>query len=392
MQSKDCDRISHTIESTRARRPARAAYWTSSIALAVCAAAPQAYAGSVRLWPSAVVVGEIVQLSDLCEITGLDLDTERELSSLAIATAPPLGGSRVIHIDMIRTALTRAGTNMARLTLRGAMQCAVSRPSVTPPVSAEASPKSASSRHERAHPGVWMSTSGSPTQAKRSTLREAVVKHFNAEFARYGGTAEVVFDHTSDQVLDLAGPPYEFKVRRRGGSPLGLTSLEVDVITNSRVVQTVEMIVQVGMLRRAVIARRAINQRATIRAADVDLVSMSVARLDKLGLADVALAIGQRAKRFIPTGTLIEPGVLESVPLVRRGDYVKLTSVIGSVRVVTAARATADGLLGEIITVRAADNKRVEFDGTVVGPGSVQIGTEFSQRLRTLFASGDRYR
>ncbi|MHC4697732.1 MAG: flagellar basal body P-ring formation chaperone FlgA [Planctomycetota bacterium] len=364
----------------------------SSIVLAVCAATPQALAGNVRLWPSAVVVSDTVRLGDVCEITGLDLEVERELSSLVIATAPPTGGSRLIHIDMIRSALAQAGTNMARLILRGATQCAVSRPSNVTLPSTDTASQSTHLAGDETKPRAGRQAAGPPAEIRRLTLRQAVVDHFNSEFARYGGTAEVVFDRTSDQVLDLAGPPYEFKVRRRGGSPLGLTSLEVDVTTNGRIVQTVPLVVQVSMLGRVVAARRAINQGATIRAADVDLVSMSVTRLDKLGFADVALVIGQRAKRFVPTGTLLEPAMLESVPLVRRGDYVKLTSVVGTVRVVTAARATEDGVFGEVITVRAADNKRVEFDAVVAGPGAVQIGTRPPQRLSTAVALGGQTR
>ena len=207
------------------------------------------------------------------------------------------------------------------------------------------------------------------------------------EFSRYGGSAEVVFDRTSDQVLDLAGPPYEFNVRRRGGSPLGVTSLEVDVLADGRVVQTVPLAVQVSMLRPAVVARRPINQGATVRALDVDLVSMAVGRLDRLGFDDAGFVIGQRAKRFISEGTLIASGMLETVPIVRRGELVRLTSVVGSIRVTTTARAVADGVLGDVIQVRAADDKRVEFDGVVVGPGEVQIGTGPSERLHTALAS-----
>ncbi|MFQ5592069.1 MAG: flagellar basal body P-ring formation chaperone FlgA [Phycisphaerae bacterium] len=361
--------------------------WTPALLLLLCAAGPEAYSGDVRLWPSAVVVTDKVVLRDLCELSGIDAGAQRELSSLVITSAPPVGGSRLIDIDVVRAALTQAGVNMARVTLRGATQCAVSRPSSAPP----AAPASSTSSPQALN-GAVGSTVGSASVTTsyipRTSLRRAVVDYFNGEFARYGGTAELVFDRASDQVLGLGGPPYEFNVRRRGRSLLGLTSLEVDVLSKGSVVQTVPMAVQVSMLKNAVVARRAISQGATIRRADVGLLSMSVTRLDRLGFSDVDLAIGQRAKRFIPTGTLIEQAMLESVPLVRRGDYVKLISAVGFVRVVTAARATEDGVLGDIITIRAADDKRVEFDAVVVGPGAVQIGAGLSQRIHSKVASG----
>jgi flagella basal body P-ring formation protein FlgA len=333
------------------------------------------------------VVSDSVSLGDLCEISGFDREAAAELGALEIATAPPVGGTRLIHMDMIRDALVRSGTNMARLTLRGATQCTVSRPSCASPIPLSTGVGAAEST-ARGASGHDPGAADTPLHPDSLTLRQAVLDHFNAELARYGGTAEIVFDRASDQVLDLTGPPYEFKVRRRGGSPLGLTPLEVGVVADGRIVQTVPMVVQASMLVTAVAARRAINQGATIRSADVNLVSLAVTRLDKLGFEDTAQVVGQRAKRFVPTGTLLEPDMLESVPLVRRGDYVKLTSAVGSVRVVTSARATADGLLGDVITVRAADNKRLEYDAVVVGPGAVQVGSGLPQRLHAGLALG----
>jgi flagella basal body P-ring formation protein FlgA len=270
---------------------------------------------------------------------------------------------------------------MAKVTLGGATRCAVTRPGV--PAGAARSSDSTANRTDGGEDGTAADLpegwgAGSDTQ---HTLRQAVVDYFAAEFARYGGTPEVIFDRTSDQVLDLSGSQYEFRVRRRGGSPLGLTPLEVDVLSEGKTVQTVPLVVQVTMLRHAVSARRSINQGATVRPADVHLVAMSFTRLDKLGLEDTVMAVGQRAKRFIPGGTLLEPSMLEQVPLVQRGQLVQLVSAAGSVRVVTAAKATDDGLLGEVIRVRALDNKRIEYDATVTGVGQVRIGAQ-GRRLR----------
>jgi flagella basal body P-ring formation protein FlgA len=390
MQRKDCDKTFHKSRTAGDLPSARATAYVLSIALILCAAGSEALAGTVRLWPSAVVVDDSVRLDDLCELSGFDLKEVETLGSIVVIPAPPTGGSCLIHMDVIRAALTQAGANMALVTLHGATQCALSRPTVVQPVAASQTVPTESNQLGVGHADVVTREAGADRPAQSQSLREAVVGYFDAEFARYGGKAEVVFDRTSDQVLDLAGPPYEFNVRRGRGSLLGLTSLEVDVEANGRAVQTVPLAVQVSMHRSAVVARRSINQGATVRRSDVELVSMAVARLDKLGIDEVAFVIGQRAKRFISAGTLIASGMLESVPIVRRGELVRLTSVVGSIRVTTSGRVVADGVLGDVVQVRAADNKRIEFDGVVVGPGEVQIGSEPSERLRTLVASRDR--
>ena len=153
--------------------------------------------------------------------------------------------------------------------------------------------------------------------------------------------------------------------------------------------QTVPVVAQVSLVRPALVARRSINQGAVIRPQEVELVPLTFSRTDKLGIDDTAQVIGQQAKRFISAGSLIDCSMIESVPLVTRGQLVTLTSVAGAVRVVTTAKALEDGLLGETIAVRAADDKRVEFDAVVVGPGAVDIGYgQTAKRLASAAGGG----
>jgi len=388
MRRKDYDKSSIPGPSRTCGSAARVLQLSLSAALVMGLAASTAAGGTIRLWPSAVVVGESVRLSDLCELNGFAPGTGDKLASVAVAAAPPSGGSRVVHMDMVRSAVAQAGANMATIELRGSTRCEVSRPAIDAPPRIEDSdsvPTSGTkhtSSENRAHvPAV----SG---KGKTLRLQDAVVAYFDAEFSRIGGTADVVFDHTSDQVLDLSGPRYEFKVRRRGGSLPGIAPIEVDVVTDGLVVQTVPMVVQVRVSAGRVVARRSINQGATIRAADVDVVPTIVTRIEEPGFDGVAQVVGQRAKKFLPTGTILSPEALESVPLVTRGDLVTLTSVAGNVQVVTTARAAGDGGLGDVITVRAVDDKRVEFDATVVGPGRVRIGGGSSSLHGSAFAYG----
>jgi flagella basal body P-ring formation protein FlgA len=348
---------------------------------------------SLRLWSSAVVVDDSIRVEDVCELRGLDSQTERRLAQLVVGEAPAAGGSRIIHLELIRSVLAANEVNLARLTLSGATQCAVSRPSQpspTPGSAASRSSTSSASSNRRKAEGDHKATSDASESANGKTLRQAVIEHFNAEFARYGGTAEIIFDRTSEQVLDLSGPAYEFKVRRKGNSPLGLCPLEVEVLSQGRSVQTVPLVVQVTLTRRVVIARRTINQGAAIAAADVELTALSFTRVDELGLDDVAQTVGQRAKRVISAGSLVETEMLEAVPLVLRGQLVTMTSLAGAIRVVTTGKAGDDGRRGEVIRVRAADDRKVEFDAVVVGPGEVQLGAGTVTKGESRLALGDQ--
>lgn len=363
----------------------------------------ESQAGSVRVWPTAVVVGDSIRLDDLCELKGFDSETEKVIAALTITTAPPPGGSRIVHLEMIRATLATNHINMATVSLKGATNCEVSRPgSIKPAVNQAAPSKNARSKRETSKKNRSPQQRQSVGSMKNIpskievaddtevTLRQAVVDFFNHELRRYQGRAEVVFDHTSEQVLDLSGPQYTFHVRRRQNHPLGLIPLEVDVLSGARTVQTVPLVVQVTMIRPGLVARRAINQGATIRQTDIDVIPITFTKIDKLGMSNPAHAIGQRSKKFQAAGSLIQESDIESVPLVVRGQLVTLTSIAGSVRIVTTAKSTEDGLLGELVTVRAADNKRVEFDAVVTGPGRVQIGQGEAQPVPTIRVAGGR--
>jgi flagella basal body P-ring formation protein FlgA len=320
---------------------------------------PSAQAGTIRMWSSAVTSDGAVRLGDVAELLGFGLEEHRRLSALEVGPGPDAGGSRYLSLDAVRAALRDGGFNLADIRVQGASQCAVSRP---------AAPSGAGSEEGSSAtlPGGLQSADG--------TLRDAVSAFIKGELERYGGQVEISFDRGAAGVLDLSAPAYGFDVRRRGGTPLGLTPVEVDVLAGGKIVQTVSLVVQVRLSRAMLTARRAINQDARIRAEDVDVTMMAVSRLDQAGLEDVNAVIGQRAKRFIPPGMTLTPDMLESVPLVRRGELVTLEATVGGVSIVTTAKADEDGRLHEVIRVRSLDGRRDEFDGVVVGAGKVRIG------------------
>ena len=369
MKCKECD-------SPRHSRP-----WPALLGLmvltawpVVCAAGPPP---TVRLWPTAVVVGEQVRLGDLCELTGLDARTHERLRNLAVVPSPPPGGSKVIALRDLRGVLAGAGMNMAETIVKGAAECGVSRPRLLP-----VSP-GRNSAAEQQNQG--------PVSPAPVTLRDAVVEFFRQELARYQGRVEVDFGRGVATWLDLSGPEYTFEIRRRSNRPLGLIEIEVDVLRDDQRVQQVQLQPVVNFSRKVVVARRAVNQGAEVRPGDVHLVEMSFERFDRLGMADLSRAIGQRAKRFVPPGTMIEPRNLETVPLVKRGQLVDVYSAVGGVAVVTVAKAVEPGGYGDAVELRDARRRGRPLIGVVTGPRRVEIrGDTGGTAQRPLTVAGDK--
>ena len=357
MNRKDCENF---------LRRARITRMVSLCALAVLSGSGVVQAGQIRLWPTAVVVAEAITIGDLAELRGMASSEEEDVLRLIVVTeAPPAGGSRIIHHEMIRSALSAKGVNLAKLTLAGSAQCEVRRPSG---VQSEST-----ARPLHAMPTVRSITSQvTMPQVAGFTLRQAIQEHFDAELSRYGGRAEILFDRSDDALLELSGPPLEFSIRRDKGALLGLVALDVEVAKDGKISQEVRLVVRAGLSRNVLTARRAINQGATVAAADIDLMPVTFISVDNLGTDDAAAAIGQRARRFIPSGTQIELDAFEPVPLVLRGQLITLVSQVGGVRVVTTAKACASGLRSQTIRVRSVDDHKVEFDAIVTGPGEAR--------------------
>jgi flagella basal body P-ring formation protein FlgA len=365
MTRTECDKPNHRriVPETDVRGRAgrrRPALGRIPTVVAALAWTTPSWGGTVRMLSTAVVTEDPVRVGDLCELRGFDAESERRLALQPVCEAPPPGGSRIVHVQGVRSAAAASGLHPGGVTLHGAAECVVTRP--------------AAAREEKRAAAPSNREASVPSAAAPTTLRQTVTDFFNAELVRYRGQADVLFDRGAEQALNLSGPTYEFRVRRQGGEPLDLVPLEIDLIHQGQVERTIPLVARVSMIRPVVVARRPINPGSTIRAADVELTSLTFHRLEQIGLDDLALCLGQRSKRLIPPGTMIDSSMLEPVPVVLRGQIVTLVSEAGNVRVVTSAKAEEDGLPGAVITVRAVEDRTITYEAVVVGPGKTRIG------------------
>ncbi|MCH7702708.1 MAG: hypothetical protein IID37_13580, partial [Planctomycetes bacterium] len=146
--------------------------------LILAGAAAGAGAGQVRIWPSAVVVGQEITLGDLCQLSGFDAETEARVRSTPIHGQPalPPGGSLLVSIEQIQRTLRAAGVNLATTTVGGASRCGVRRPQEVAPTTPQRRPQA--SDHEN--------------PAGRS-LRDVVGDYLEAPIERHDGHVELPF-------------------------------------------------------------------------------------------------------------------------------------------------------------------------------------------------------
>lgn len=347
MNGKEC-----TTSFLFSRPVQRAAIAALCLWALACAAAR---AESVRAWPTAVIVDDQVRIGDVCDLEGFDAETYERVRDIVITDAPQPGGSVQITLDHVRAAMAREGVNLATVVVKGASRCAVTRPEGRAvPADAPADPQAAAAASAR-------------------TLRQAVQDFFQQELAETDGRVNVQFGRTAEPVLDLSEPEFEFVVSRRSARSLGLVSLEVAVRREGKTVQVVPMPVTVSLTRPVVVARRAINAQAPIRAEDLQLVEMTFTQVGQAGLTEPQRAVGQRAKRFIAAGETLHLRMLEPVPLVHRGQIVDVHTLAGGIRLVTAAKAMQSGAFGDLIELRSHDGAKRTLTAVVTGPRRVEV-------------------
>lgn len=326
------------------------------------AAAAVARADAVRVRPAASVSADRVTLSDVCDLSGLAVELRESAGAAVVVRAPSPGRSVSVSGDEIQSALRTAGINLATTVVRGSMRCAVSRPAAVRGDEAVAS---------RGFAGESTVAKG----AVRGTLREAVVETFDRLAREHGGRIELQFGRTGADVLNLSAPECRFEVRISGGRWLGrMLNVDVAIHREGEATDTAHLAVSATLMVATVVARSPINALAVIRPQDVDVVERSFERADEMGVANVESVIGQRAKRFIDQGSIVQTGDVETAPLVQRGEIVEVVSLIGGVSVQTAGKAMGAGGLGEIVQVSLGNRRREPLAGVVTGSRRVMVG------------------
>ena len=129
----------------------------------------------------------------------------------------------------------------------------------------------------------------------------------------------------------------------------------------------------VDLFQQVVISTRPLARHAVISAQDVALRERNVGQLSGGYLLNPEQATGMRARRPIPTDSVINPNQLEQDETVKRGDRVVITAANSRVAVRMPGEALESGSVGSQIRVRNTRSARV-IRARIIGPGQVEVG------------------
>jgi len=82
---------------------------------------------------------------------------------------------------------------------------------------------------------------------------------------------------------------------------------------------------------------------------------------------------GLQARRTVGIGDIITEKHVEKIPVVRRGDAIRLIARAGRMSMSAVGEALQDGGIGDRIRVKNSDSGKVVY-GQVLEDGAIQVG------------------
>lgn len=128
---------------------------------------------------------------------------------------------------------------------------------------------------------------------------------------------------------------------------------------------------RIEALAKVAVATVQIEKDAPLRADQFSLTVKDISELDKpcLNLAELT---GRRASRTIKSGSVLTSSMLELLPLVHRGDSVKILVRQNGLELTAVGTAQADGAKEQTIRVENTSSKKI-ISGRVAAPGLVEV-------------------
>lgn len=338
---------------------------------------------TIHLSSSVAVTGDRITLGHICHFSRFDSTVQAPLESAVVKIAPRPGERLVVTTEDVRRTLQRNGVNLASVLLTGATKCEVSR-----------SPHhdTGSNQNRQRTDNVDSARSATiathPDAVAETKLLDRVRATFAARLLRYGGKPEIRVGLSGKGGFVAPGEEYTIAIRVRGDRWTGrMIKARVDVFVGAEKVRTVPVVVSATILKEVVVARRAINQKATIREEDLDTVERTYDDSAVIPTATMDAVVGRQAKRFIRVGQSLRLADLQTVPVIKRGEIVDVFSLVAGIEVRSVGKAMGNGGLGDVIEIQTGARRRDRLSAIVTGirqvsiTGAVLVRQEPSVRL-----------
>lgn len=152
----------------------------------------------------------------------------------------------------------------------------------------------------------------------------------------------------------------------------GPVPLTISIERDGKQLERHQVTAQVSEAALGVVAARGLARGDVLREEDVSLAPIANPRERRSAATSPEDAIGKRLRRNLDAGTPLRRAWLEEVPLVKRGEPVRLSVSRGRLRIEATGIARQDGKAGQIVRVENPTSHR-EVIGRVGEDGVVHV-------------------
>ncbi|MFH1860486.1 MAG: flagellar basal body P-ring formation chaperone FlgA [bacterium] len=135
--------------------------------------------------------------------------------------------------------------------------------------------------------------------------------------------------------------------------------IPIIVKVNGKQTQVMRIGFEIQELQRVVVAASDIKIKQMITKKDLRVEERDVSCLRQTPFANIEEAMGKRATAFIKQGNILTISLVECSPYIKKGDQVIITKRIGSLIITTPGISCKDGMIGERISVKNSDSKKM---------------------------------
>lgn len=282
---------------------------------------------TIELQDRAVVSSKNVLLKDLAVVTDCTESELERINLIYICNAPLVGKSRNIDSNYIIARILQAGISRASFQIKGAKKIQI------------------------------------------QTLFQILKPERIIEYAKnyimitLGDSKQKIKVESVQSIREIKLPlgDIEFKVCS-SFNPQDYCKqfyVPVEIFVGGKQYQIIRVNFRIQRFEDVVIADEDINRHQVLTNSMLKIVEKDVYSLQTRPFNQIETLIGKQTVAIVKKGSVLTSDMVETIPLIKRGDIVTIKNEIGPLVVTTLGKAQDDGILGQKIKVQNLDSKTV---------------------------------
>lgn len=218
----------------------------------------------------------------------------------------------------------------------------------------------------------WFVPHSDASSSGERAIKEAVKKHIEDNAAWPKERIRVEFLGPLPEAALPAGVA-SYQVRSRAGEPfIGRTSFTVRFCKGDTFVREEAVRVRIEVLTDVVVSARGIVRDAVIGQDDVTVSSKWMDSVTAGRLTNANEVVGKKTTARLNAGTEITRQMLRSVPVVKKGEVVRIVLESGAMVISTIGLCQEEGGQGDLVRVQNISSKKIVF-ARVMGQSLVKV-------------------